>query len=119
MRRLINNLPYWLCKLDRSKAKGKIQREISIMTDGRKEVLFSDVAIALDIVLLLFNQLNIPAARAQEFAITTSVLTEVKKFVDEKLQKDSSAQDPNEEALSAASNSEEANASQPSDNTEA
>ncbi len=89
------------------------------MTDGRKEVLFSDVAIALDIVLLLFNQLNIPAARAQEFAITTSVLTEVKKFVDEKLQKDSSAQDPNEEALSAASNSEEANASQPSDNTEA
>lgn len=61
------------------------------MSDGKKEVLFSDVAIALDIISLLIHQINIPAARAQEFAITTSVLAELKAFVEKQMQEGAEA----------------------------
>jgi hypothetical protein len=55
------------------------------MSQEKKELLFDDVAIALDIVGLLLNQLTIPASRAQEFAVTGAVIAELRNFVDAKI----------------------------------
>ena len=55
------------------------------MSDEKRELLFSDVSIALEIVGLLLGQLTIPASRAQEFAVTGAVIADLKAFVDSKI----------------------------------
>lgn len=53
--------------------------------NNANQVTLADVAKALDIVGILLGQLTIPAARAQEFAVTNKVLGDLKAFVDAKL----------------------------------
>jgi hypothetical protein len=49
------------------------------------QVSLVEVSKALEVVAVLLSQLNIPATRSQEFAITINVLGELKTHVDSKL----------------------------------
>lgn len=50
-----------------------------------RTIQFEDVAAALEIVGLLLRQLTIPATRADEFAVVSRVLGEIKGFVDSRI----------------------------------
>jgi hypothetical protein len=51
----------------------------------KKEITLPEVSKAIEIVGVLLNQITIPANRAQEFALLTSTLGELKSFVDGKI----------------------------------
>ena len=63
------------------------------MSEARNPVSLSDVAVALDIVGMLLNQLTIPVSRSQDFAVTGAVLGELKSFVEKQI---SAASEPEE-----------------------
>lgn len=50
-----------------------------------KNVTFSEVSRALNVIAVLLGQLTIPATRSQEFAIAINILGELKAMVDAKL----------------------------------
>lgn len=55
------------------------------MSEAKTQVSLGDVAIALELVGTLLSQITIPASRAQDFAVTTAVLSELKALVDRQI----------------------------------